>query len=326
MGSDQEKWSGGAGLRWSGFQVGSQMTVSFTVPTAGTYFVRACLLRGPGQVDVTATLDRMPASYGVVQLDASSARRTPGLFWGAHILEAGQHTLEITAARTGSGFKGPSHGFALDYLMIYPAAGSATTYPETLAVASDRAAVPPREQAWTDNQGRTISATFRGLAGGKVQLELPSRRVSEVPLEKLSPESQRAAAGLAAASSMTSPGTPQLSEIIVEGQFEVSDLVLSSGGLRILHRNFAKPAQLVVNGKPWTPVWTGNGNMSSMCDVLDTPLKPLREDRFVEVTRLAGRGMVHVEAFPQRQNNETILVRITDEPNGAGAYKVRLRW
>lgn len=491
MGHSNEKWSGGAELQWTGFELGSKLTFTVEVPTADTYIMRACLTRGPSQVDVSATIDGKAATYGVVQLDSSALRRTMAVNWGAHTLAAGRHTVEVTAVKAGAGNKGQPYSFGLDYLLLYATKGPATVYPPVFAVLADapgdpmnspptttsaaaptgpvvtefenvsrslggggavslatsprfsegkaiawrdlelnheaswklpvpaageyriklagerspsspnlsaringagageqdhyhdggieayswdlgihrleqgsvtlmlrvdeinrRAARPssllldkitltpmpgggrgsslaglkpsasPNLRAWTDNQGRTINAAFRGLSQGKVYLELASKQVTPVPLDKLSAESQKLAGELATAAAPPAPA--QVSEIIVEGQFEISDLVLGPRGFWIIHRMHDKPTQLLVNGRPWQPTW--NENTSSVCDVLAAPLKPVREDRFVEVTRLLGRGTVSVETPPQKLNGETLMVRITDEPNGAGGHRVRLRW
>jgi len=48
-------------------------------------------------------------------------------------------------------------------------------------------------RTWTDNQGKKLEATFRGIEGGQVFLQVRNGYVYRLPLDKLSPEDQAAA-------------------------------------------------------------------------------------------------------------------------------------
>ncbi len=53
---------------------------------------------------------------------------------------------------------------------------------------------PAVYRTWTDVQGRTVEATFRGVESGNIFLQLKNGYVHRIPLEKLSPNDQKLAA------------------------------------------------------------------------------------------------------------------------------------
>ena len=67
-------------------------------------------------------------------------------------------------------------------------------------------AADPEWEDWTNSDGKTITAKFRGLAEGKVTLELKNGKEVDYPLAKLSAESQKRARELA------SPDAPRPEE------------------------------------------------------------------------------------------------------------------
>lgn len=62
-------------------------------------------------------------------------------------------------------------------------------------------------RVWTDNQGRTVSATMVGAAGGQVMLQLENGARSEVPLATLSPQDQAYVRASSQASAKPQPQT-----------------------------------------------------------------------------------------------------------------------
>ncbi|MEM1296834.1 MAG: hypothetical protein AAGH89_15830, partial [Verrucomicrobiota bacterium] len=53
-----------------------------------------------------------------------------------------------------------------------------------------QAAEVPTEESWTNGEGKTIQATFLGVAGETVQLRMPNGSVVKYPIAKLSTVSQ----------------------------------------------------------------------------------------------------------------------------------------
>lgn len=80
-------------------------------------------------------------------------------------------------------------------LAILPLTTHAAGEPPATTVAS-----APAENAvyrtWTDSQGRKLEATFRGFQDGQVYLQVKNGYVYKLPLDKLSPDDQKAAQSL----------------------------------------------------------------------------------------------------------------------------------
>ncbi|MFZ4595138.1 MAG: SHD1 domain-containing protein, partial [Verrucomicrobiaceae bacterium] len=73
---------------------------------------------------------------------------------------------------------------------------AAQAAPEAPPTAAAQVADKAVYRVWTDNQGRKLEATFRGIEGNNIYLQIKSGFVHALPLDKLSAEDQKVAASL----------------------------------------------------------------------------------------------------------------------------------
>jgi hypothetical protein len=106
-----------------------------------------------------------------------------------------------------------------------------------------------------------------------------------------------------------------------------SDVIKVSGDkLWIEHATGSLPGKLIyINGQTWTPTWTTNG-VSAEFVGLKPPFRA-RVGQKIQVTRLAGRGVVSIQQFPSADNDQTLAARIDDEEfGGADWYEIGISW
>jgi len=111
-----------------------------------------------------------------------------------------------------------------------------------------------------------------------------------------------------------------------------SDIIKVSGyRLWIEHDTGSLPGKAIyVNGQAWTPIWTTNlvssKGVSSEFDGVN-PAFQTRLGQGIQLTKRNGRGVVSVEQFPSADNDETLAVRVDDEPfGGADWYEFVISW
>lgn len=86
----------------------------------------------------------------------------------------------------------------------------------------------------------------------------------------------------------------------------------------------------LINDKPWHPEWLDEASDSKASDPY-LNLQPAFAPRFPEdiksIEKIAGRGDIQVTELPSADNQQTLAIRIDDEPyGGADWYEVAIKW
>jgi hypothetical protein len=109
-------WSGSAQLWFTPTAAGNAVTVSFTVPTAGSYALQAVQTEAPDYGTTTLAVDGEPAGETFDGYHAGSVAVSDPLPLGTKTLTAGTHTLTLTV--TGKNDAATNYYAGLDYLSL----------------------------------------------------------------------------------------------------------------------------------------------------------------------------------------------------------------
>ncbi|GIL31341.1 DUF2961 domain-containing protein [Actinocatenispora comari] len=109
-------WSGSAQLWFTPTAAGNGVTVSFTVPTAGSYALQAVQTEAPDYGTTTLAVDGEPAGETFDGYHAGSVAVGDPLPLGTKTLTAGTHTLTLTV--TGKNDAATNYYAGLDYLSL----------------------------------------------------------------------------------------------------------------------------------------------------------------------------------------------------------------
>jgi putative heme-binding domain-containing protein len=112
------RWSGGSQLWWTGAKPGAVLTLALPVAVSGNYSLKAVLTKARDYGVAAVSLDGKPVPNGEQDFYNFPDVVTSGeLDWGMHLLEAGEHKLEvkITGANPAA-VKG--YMFGLDYVKL----------------------------------------------------------------------------------------------------------------------------------------------------------------------------------------------------------------
>lgn len=121
-------------------------------------------------------------------------------------------------------------------------------------------------------------------------------------------------------------------EALVDGR---SWLILQKNTLQWYHLDFAAPGRLefvdvptLINGQEWFPVWPDvpdaeNRDCYCYSNVFKGVKPVLNPKKLVEINVLQGRGMVSFVQYPSKDNDNTLILEIDDNPyGGAVLYEI----
>ena len=119
-----------------------------------------------------------------------------------------------------------------------------------------------------------------------------------------------------------SDSSKALHRISIRGKFDSDVIKVQNGALWIEHQSFEKPVDITINGVHWKPDWQGQKSSRYQFSL---PLEGF-ENGTVQVKKVQGRSALASVQLPTAQNQQTLAVKVVDEPVGVDTYEIVIRW
>ena len=113
-----------------------------------------------------------------------------------------------------------------------------------------------------------------------------------------------------------------LHRIAIRGKFDSDVIKIQNGALWIEHQSFEKPVDITINGAHWKPDWQGQKSNRYQFSM---PLEGF-ENGTVQVKKIQGRSALALVQLPAAQNQQTLAIKVVDEPVGVDTYEIVIRW